>query len=306
MLEISVIICTYNRSNYLRQAIQSLAEQTLDRDSFEVIVVDNRSTDNTKDIVTKEFEHLSNLKYVYEPQQGLTYARNTGWKSAKTKYIAYLDDDAIASSGWLENILKAFAISPKIGCVGGKIVPLWEDLRPEWLPDSLLCYLAILDMSEDALLLTDGQYVFGANMSFDVAALQSVGGFDPELGRKGNNLLSNEELIVQKRLRIIGFECYYDSRVDIVHQIQSSRLTPDWFYQRAYWQGISNAVMRIKIEHSLFLRVALAINAWFNILKSFLEIPNLFANQLERVAPKCKVLQKLGYAMMLSGLVCLE
>ena len=231
--KITVIICTYNRSKYLRQAIQSLAEQTLDRDSFEVIVVDNRSTDNTKDVVTKEFEHLSNLRYVYEPQQGLTYARNTGWRAAKTKYIAYLDDDAIASSGWLENILKAFAISPKIGCVGGKIVPLWEDLRPEWLPDSLLCYLAILDMSEGALLLTEGQYVFGANMSFDVAALQSVGGFDPELGRKGNNLLSNEELIVQKRLRISGFECYYDSRVDIVHQIQSIRLKPDWFYTRS-------------------------------------------------------------------------
>lgn len=306
MLEISAIICTYNRSSYLRTAIQSLVEQSLSPEQFEIIVVDNKSTDDTRKVVSEEFAHIGNIKYVYESNQGLTYARNTGWKSASTRYIAYLDDDAIASSGWLENILNVFAISSNIRCVGGKITPLWEDFRPEWLPDSLLSYLAILDMSKNTLLLTEGQYVFGANIAFDVAALKSVGGFDPELGRKGNNLLSNEELIVQKRLRINGFECYYDPGVHVVHQIQSTRLQPDWFYTRSYWQGISNAVMRIKLERSPLLRIALALNAWLTIFKSFPEIPNLFTNKLELIATKCKVLQKLGYAMMLSGLVWLE
>ena len=112
--------------------------------------------------------------------------------------------------------------------------------------------------------------------------------------------------MIQKQIETNGYSRFYSPEISVHHQIQSNRLTPDWFYQRAYWQGISNAVMRIKIERSLTLRAALAVNAWLNILKSFLELSNLFTKNLDRVAPKCKILEKLGYAMMLSGFVLLE
>ncbi|MEE8471432.1 MAG: glycosyltransferase family A protein [Dehalococcoidia bacterium] len=93
-IRVSAIICTHNRSDYLRQAIQSLADQTLPTEQYEVIVVDNGSTDNTRAVV-EGFDHIANLRYVYEPILGLSQARNTGWQNARGEYIAFMDDDAI-------------------------------------------------------------------------------------------------------------------------------------------------------------------------------------------------------------------
>jgi glycosyltransferase involved in cell wall biosynthesis len=307
-LQISVVICTLNRDYYLRSALQSLVDQTLFRENFEILVIDNGSIDKTKEIANQEFAFLGNIFYVYEPQTGLNYARNTGLNNSRGKYIAYLDDDAIASPQWLENILNVFQNSPpNVGCVGGKIDPLWESDRPEWLSDNLLGYLAILDISPISTILSKGQFLYGVNFAFDKNILQSIGGFEVGLDRQGKNLLSNGDIMVQKRLQDQGYVCFYDPKISVQHQIQANRLEPEWFYQRAYWQGISDATMKIKHNQSVLIRIAVSIKAWLSLLGTYLDFSNLLTNNLNKVVvTKCNILRKKGYAITLLGLIKIE
>ena len=171
-MRISAVICTHNRAHYLRTAIQSLADQTLNKDRFEILVVDNGSTDATREVVTSEYSGVANLRYVYEPKLGHSQARNTGWQNAAGEYIAFLDDDAIASPEWLERIVDAFdTVHPKPACLGGRIDPIWEVPRPAWLPDSLVTFLAVLNYSDDAFFLKPKQYLIGANIAFTREAI---------------------------------------------------------------------------------------------------------------------------------------
>jgi glycosyltransferase involved in cell wall biosynthesis len=302
--QISVIICTLNRDYYLKSSLQSLVDQTLFREKFEILVIDNGSIDKTKEIANQEFAFLGNISYLYEPQTGLNYARNTGLKNSRGKYIAYLDDDAIASPQWLENILNVFQNSaPNVGCVGGKIDPLWESDRPEWLSDSLLGYLAILDISPVSTILSKGQFLYGVNFAFDKNILQSIGGFEVGLDRQGKNLLSNGDIMIQKRIQDQGYVCFYDPQISVQHQIHSSRLQPEWFYQRAYWQGISDATMKTKHNKSVLIRIAVSIKAWLNLILTYLSFSALFSNKFNSfVVNKSNILRRKGYAMTISGL----
>lgn len=241
-VQISAIICTLNRADYLRKAIQSLVEQTLNKDLFEIIVVDNNSTDNTQEVVKKEFGTVTNLHYLFEPILGLSQARNTGWKNAKGKYIAYLDDDAIANPSWLEQIIQAFeTIEPQPGCVGGKVEAIWEAPRPDWLSDELLPFLTVLDWTESPTTLDRKQFIAGANMAFPRHLLSALSGFNTDLGRKGKKLLSNEELLLRNQIHDKGYSVYYDPAIAVKHHVAASRLEKNWFLKRNYWQGISEA-----------------------------------------------------------------
>ena len=127
-VQISVVIPTHNRARYLSLTIQSLLDQGLPRSDFEIIVVDNRSTDSTKQVIDG-FGGGDLVRYVFEPALGASRARNTGWGHARGRYVAFLDDDVIASPAWLENILGAFeTLQPTPGCVGGRVDPIWEAL----------------------------------------------------------------------------------------------------------------------------------------------------------------------------------
>ena len=248
-IKISAIICTYNRSRYICKAIDSLLEQTLDCKEYEILVIDNGSTDETKSLVLKNYSTVTNLHYIFDPKQGLSYARNTGLKNAKGKYLAYLDDDAIASKNWLEKILEVFqSIKPEPGAVGGKIDPIWEISRPSWLCDDLLQYLTILDWSNKAIILEQDKFIAGANMAIPKKILEKVGGFKLNLGRIGNKLLSNEEIVLLGEIKKLGLNIYYDPQILVKHHISKNRITQSYFLSRFYWQGVSDAVTKIDLE----------------------------------------------------------
>ena len=242
---ISTIICTLNRAAYLQRAIQSLVDQTLPKEQYEIIVVDNGSTDNTKAVV-EGFEHFENLRYIYEPIMGLSQARNTGWQNAHGEYIAYLDDDAIACPEWLEKIVEAFeTVQPKPGSVGGKVVPIWEVERPTWLSKQLERPLSIVNWADRPTSLTEGyQFLAGTNVAYPRHILDEVGGFSTNLGRKASNLLSNEEILLKRQLKRRNLATYYDPDICVYHNIPAERLTKRWFYRRAFWQGMSDVVLQ--------------------------------------------------------------
>ena len=209
-MEISAIICTHNGSKYLSKAIMSLVDQSLDKALYEIVVVDNCSTDETKKIVLCACAEVTNLVYFYEPVLGLSQARNAGWINAKGNYVAFLDDDAIADKYWLEKILSAFkTVNPSPGALGGKVVPIWESPKPDWISDNLLGYYTVVDWSDNAIVINDKQWLAGVNISFPKHILKSLGGFKTGLGRKGKKLLSNEEILIRKEIEKIGYKIYY-------------------------------------------------------------------------------------------------
>lgn len=245
-IKISAIICTYNRAKYLRKSIQSLIDQSLESANYEIIVVDNHSTDDTKQIVLEEFGNVHNLKYLYEPIQGLSQARNTGWQAAQADYVAYLDDDAIASHQWLEKILEVFdQQGSQVGALGGKVEPIWESPRPDWLSDKVALSLSILDWTDQPLSLGDGQWLVGANVAYPKYILKEFGGFNTSLGRKGKNLLSCEESYLHDSIITSGYNLLYYPEISVKHHIPANRLVKKWFLERTYWNGISCAV----VEH---------------------------------------------------------
>jgi glucosyl-dolichyl phosphate glucuronosyltransferase len=298
-IKISAVVCTLNRSDYLRKAIKSLAEQTLESSMFEVLVVDNHSTDNTKAVVTEEFAHVPNLKYIFEPILGLSQARNTGWQQAQGNYIAYLDDDAIANPRWLEQIIRAFeTVTPQPGCVGGKVEPIWEAPRPDWLPDELLPLLTVVDWSNTPIVLNKDQYIAGANMAFPKMLLEAVEGFNVNLGRKGKSLLSNEELLLRNKLQEKNYEIYYDPEIAVKHHVSASRLAKSWFVKRTYWQGVSEAALLLHQETPSLTRISklgvFSIKQLITSPKQLLYsiLPTTDANQLQE---KCLAMKKIGY-----------
>ncbi|MDY6785086.1 MAG: glycosyltransferase [Cyanobacteriota bacterium] len=298
-IQISAIICTYNRADYLRKSLQSLAEQTLNSDLYEIAVVDNHSTDNTKQVATEEFAGVSNLRYIYEPILGLSQARNTGWQKAKGEYIAYLDDDAIADSFWLEKILKAFkTVTPQPGCVGGKIELLWEVEKPDWLPPQFFPYLGLINWSNAPMILKDERYISGGNMAVPRSLLEVLGGFNVKLGRKGHNLLSNEELFLLDRMKQQGYSIYYDPEIVIAHHVQASRLTKHWFVKRHYWQGVSDALIAIERESlPMQKRIHLGMIKLKKLFKSPKQFAYLFlsSSNKNRLSVKCDTWKQIGY-----------
>jgi glucosyl-dolichyl phosphate glucuronosyltransferase len=243
-VRISAVICTHNRLGYARAALSSLLGQSLAPSVFEILVVDNASTDGTFDALSAEFGQAPNLRLLREPRLGLSHARNTGWREAKGEFVAYLDDDAQAAPGWLEAVLAAFALrQPAPGCVAGRILPHWEAPRPAWLSDELALCLAILDWGEAPLVLGPDRHFAGANMAFPRRVIEAAGGFAEFLGRKGGTLLSNEEILLRRHLESQGLATLYAPEALVTHFIQAARLQPGWFTRRSYWQGVSEAVM---------------------------------------------------------------
>lgn len=306
-IRITAIICTYNRVQYLKKAIKSLVGQTLSKDDYEILVIDNGSTDNTREVVLGGFSYVQNLLYFYESAPGLSQARNTGWRKARGRYVAYLDDDAIASSQWLEKILDVFGKTErKIGCVGGKVEPIWEAQRPSWLTDKMIWGISILDWSKVPIILGDKEYFIGTNMAFPKDLLEVVGGFKASLGRNGDKLLSNEESLLKQQITERGYDCIYHPEINVWHHIPSFRLNKGWFIRRMYWQGVSDAIVKIDKESLTPLkRLHTAFFETRRILLSPRKSVNLIrpTDDPTRFMFKCWTLLQIGYILGLLGIV---
>ncbi len=240
---ISVAICTHNRADRLILALEGLVKQSLSSQNFEVLIIDNVSQDNTKEIGDRYQEKYYNFRYIYEPVLGLSKARNSALDQAKGKYIAYLDDDAIPCEEWLESILDSFTtVEPSPVCVGGPIYGLWEIPKPDWIHKYMEDFFTVLDYGSEPRWFPPKKFPYGANMCYEKKSLENVGGFKEELGRQGNKLLSQEELLVNWILEKQGGKFYYNPKASVKHWIPKERINAEWLLRRNYWQGRSEAV----------------------------------------------------------------
>jgi glycosyltransferase involved in cell wall biosynthesis len=302
---ISVIICTHNRAAYLEQSITSVLVQSADAD-LELIVVDNCSTDATASVVERVAASAP-VQYVHEPALGLSRARNTGRRLARGRYIAYLDDDAIAMPGWVRAIPRAFAVTSGVAVVGGRVDPVWEATRPGWLSDDLAMGLAIVNWSDEPRLLRDinREWLVGANIAFDAGLLDELGGFDGALGRSGRRLLSGEEIVLQHRAVARGYACVYYPQMYAHHVISASRMHKGWFRRRYFWQGVSDAVMELAdARPALFDRVKLGAAAAGRVLGDKQKLQDLLtdSNDPGEFTRRAFLLIEVGRAAGLLGL----
>ena len=175
----SVVICSYNRLDHLLASVTSALQQTIPADTYEVIVVDNASTDGTAQAIQKLVDEHPNLRYLYETRLGLATARNTGWQAAQGTYIAFLDDDAKAESNWLETAKELIERNPtNLRCVGGPIHPFYTSPKPDWWLDKY----EIRTRGDVQRHLRQGEFFSGSNMIWLRETLGKYGGFEANAG----------------------------------------------------------------------------------------------------------------------------
>jgi len=302
---ISAVVCTHNRATQLRRALASLAAQTLPADRYEIVVVDNASTDATRDLVTRELAGLPQLRYVFEPALGVSRARNAGWRAARAPLVAYLDDDAVAAPDWLARATSAFALlKPAPACLGGPVLPIWEAPRPAWLPDALLPYLTVLELGQGSGPMPRGKFLYGTNSVFPRERLAEIGGYAPELGPIGRWHRSGEDTFVQKQLRDRGHLLWYEPSLRVQHLIPAARATPRWLLRRLYLEGLSRARQKLLARApgplGRLRLVGAALRKLFSSPRRLLALV-LPASTPERFARRASSCRRIGYLMGILG-----
>jgi glycosyltransferase involved in cell wall biosynthesis len=303
---ISVVLCTRNRADLLDKAIASVVAQDFPSECYEIVIVDNGSSDHTRQIADRYAER-PNIRYILEEQVGLCVARNTGWQAASASYVALFDDDAIARPGWLAAIARTFQRSRSdVGIIGGRVDPIWLAPRPDWLADEIAGALTIVDWGSSEKEICDPrrEFLAGANMAAPKAVIAEVGGFHPWLDRVGNNLLSNGDVHLEIKVMRCGYRCLYVPDMAIEHLASPERLTQAWFTKRFYWQGISDAVMEI-IDGSPSprrrIRLAARRLAHLGLTSAKLRALPFPTRDAVTFNAKCLALTDLGYAAGMLG-----
>lgn len=229
-MDASIIVCTYNRAESLRDTLGALkSQQTVAGREWEVIVVDNNSKDDTRQVIAEFQREWPLLRYEFEGEQGLSHARNHGIDAAHGTVLLFTDDDVLPEPDWMETTLAGLEQHHADAC-GGYIAPIWEVPPPDWLTERFYGFLAVrTDRSDDYDIASPSQAPFGANMAFRRNVFEKVGGFDTSRGRKGNVLASGEDGELFERILAAGFKAVFLGQSRVHHKVESFRLTKRYF-----------------------------------------------------------------------------
>ncbi len=259
---ISVIICTYNRASFLPKGIESLSH--CKTKAYEVIVVDNNSHDNTAAVVSRLASDNPTLplRYVFEPEQGLSNARNRGITEARGEVLLFIDDDAYVCDNYLDRLESYLAQKSGYGIFGGKITPEFIDCpRPQWLCRWSLGWVSGLDLGNKSKPFPKGKYPFGGNSAIRRSVIEKVGGYNPSLGRNAGSLGGGEEKDLYRRAIGAGKKMFYCPDLELFHLIPKERTTLKYVDRYADGIGTSERV-RSKQEGTYPKRVFSELIKW--------------------------------------------
>jgi len=265
MLEITVAICTYNREKYLNQLFDSILAQTFDKHCFEVILVNNNSPGNTKELFTTFCDNNPQIQGLYseENKQGLSHARNKAIALARAPLITFLDDDAFIDKHYLEKCVKIFSKHPQIIAVGGKILLHYESTVPTWENKYINSLLGYFNLGEKSFLFTKKSYPRGSNMIFKTDIFKKVGTFNTSLGRTDKRMIGGEEKELFDRIYRANLEVFYEPEIIVYHCVPVERTTPEFIRRQAIGAGMSERV-RTKTDgvFSYIARILREIYLW--------------------------------------------
>lgn len=236
--ELSIAICTHNRAALLKRTLSALLRQAQPSAALEILVVDNSSTDATRDVVAT----FAGVRYVLEPHLGIAKARNRALSEAQGEWLIYLDDDALPCAGWLEAFRTAIACY-EAACLLGRVLLEWEGARPAWFPPHYETLLSSYDQGEEAHQVGAGGYLLTTNTAFKRVTMLDLGGFKTNLGHKGKSLLGGEDNDIFNRLITRGESVWYVPQALALHWVPKARQTFGWLARRLFWDGATQPLL---------------------------------------------------------------
>jgi GT2 family glycosyltransferase len=246
-MTINVIVATYNRAPLLEECLRHLARQSFEpRD--EVIIVDNGSTDRTKEVICAARATFPvGLRLLDAPAPGKTRALARALEAASGDIIAFTDDDVNVDRSWLDAIRSAMR-DRDLALVGGPVAPRWERPAPQWLNadrgpyTGLMAPLGLLNYGDRATPL-GRRTLLGANLAVRREVLNQVGGFAADLGKVRGTLMSGEDREFCERVQASGFRAVYWPAARVTHWVPADRLRLGYFLAWFFWSGITNAML---------------------------------------------------------------
>lgn len=218
--DISVVIITHNRCEMLPRSLESIIQQNAPGIAYEVVLVDNNSTDQTRSVVEAFIARKAmNLRYVFEKRQGRPHARNAGVENARAPIIAFIDDDIRAATDWLVQIKRALDAHPEVDFVGGKVLPQWGEGPPAWLTRAHWPPLALTDRGDQSIYVSaqNPRCLVSANLAVRREAFEQVGLFAPEF-------LRSQDHDWQLRVYLAGRQGMYVPEIIVTAEVQAERL----------------------------------------------------------------------------------
>lgn len=248
MPDVSIVISSYNRCESLLSTLEHFRNQDAHASTYEVIVVDNNSTDQTREVVedfVKTAPHV-NVHYCFEGRQGVSYARNKGIATSRGRIIAFTDDDIRPSPNWISSVKSAFDQFPDADCIGGRVLPDATTTFPEWLTADHWTPLALMDLGDKPIELDvqNGPGLIAANLAVRSAVLNEVGVFAPQLQRVKGSIGSMEDHEFQLRLSYARKRIMYVPDLVVHAYIFPERLTKSYHRRWHAGHGHFFAIMR--------------------------------------------------------------
>jgi glycosyltransferase involved in cell wall biosynthesis len=243
-MKVTVILCTYNRCQSLATALKSVANSLVPESiEWEVLVVDNNSKDTTREIV-QDFcaNYPRRFRYLFEAQQGKSYALNSGIRETDADVLAFMDDDVEVDRHWLHNLTKVFLNSPWSG-VGGRILLEAGFVPPQWIETSepyALAPLALFDLGADGK--ESNEPPFGTNMAFRREMFLKYGGFRTDLGPRPGSEIRSEDTEFGSRLLAAGEHFWYEPSAVVYHLVPRERVQREYFL--TWWFDKARAEVR--------------------------------------------------------------
>ena len=264
MPKISIIICSYNRANYIGAALDALYHQSSGLALFEAIVVDNNSTDGTPEVFSTWRANHPEGQFIYttETHQGASFARNTGADMSTTEWLCFIDDDAIANKDFVQNIIKHINDQPFVHGFGGRIIPRYIPSEPKWMSYYVSSMVGNFDYAPVACAFKNGKYPLESNMIVSKKVFDQVGGFNTQLpGVVGTVRIGGEGKDLFYKIMDLGHTIYYDPTIIVEHIVETKKLTKEYMYrvasgmgrgERARTRAISQKAFVYKIVEYLF------------------------------------------------------
>ncbi|MES2694260.1 MAG: glycosyltransferase [Verrucomicrobiota bacterium] len=242
-LKVTVAIPTYNRADFLRQTLAGLTQQQFPRDHFEILVIDNNSTDHTLAVVEEFASAHPAPRYFRERLQGLDYARNRAIVEARGEIIVFGDDDILVKPDWLAQMavpLIADTATRRIGAVGGEVIPVFPDGLPDWVRE----WHAPLAFRSDLGPVEAKHSPMGANLAFPLWIFEKLGRFHTALDRAAGNYFSGGDSEMIRRVRAAGLEVWFAPGAAVQHQMPASRTTFRYARRHAFDSARSRVIDR--------------------------------------------------------------
>lgn len=263
---ISLIVCTYNRCNFIYSTLEHIAANHYPSDKYEIVLINNNSTDDTEAECNRFKATYPDMpfRYFVETQQGLSYARNRGIAEASGDMLVFLDDDSFVDTDYLAKLEAHISSIPDMMAFGGRITPQFESgVEPKWLSNWTYSWVSAINMGDKVRLFVGSKFPIGANMGLKKSCVDKIGLFNTALGRTEKNLMGGEEKDLFNRVKKLDMPIYYLPDVHVHHIIPPQRTTDAYIVKMAQGIGISERVRTSGISKGKYIsRIGMEIVKW--------------------------------------------